>query len=66
MADTNAVARLNALEEGAKARVENKPRTACPHTQGLEQTWWLKGYDRPHLPSTPIKCATARPKDSYR
>lgn len=66
MADTQAAARLKALEEGAKARVENKPRSSCPHTSGLEMTWWLKGYDQPHLPSTPIQCATPKAKSSYR
>lgn len=60
MAESDSVIRLRELDAGAAARVANKSRSSCPHPPGLERTWWLKGYDRPHLPATPIVCATAK------
>jgi hypothetical protein len=66
MPDAQAATRLKCLEEGSKAKVENKQPSDCPYAGGLERTWWFKGYQHPHHPSTPPVCLTAKPPSSYR
>lgn len=65
MAESDASIRIRELDNGAAARVANRSRSSCPHGPGLERTWWLKGFDRPHLPSSPVVCASRRSRDSY-
>jgi len=66
MADANAATRLKCLEEGSQAKVSNKQPSDCPYSGGLERTWWFKGFQRPHHPSSPIVCSTPRDQYSYR
>lgn len=55
MADNKALIRLRELEAGSLARRQNKSISSCPWKDGsLEKTWWIKGFERPHLPMTPV------------
>jgi hypothetical protein len=64
--ESDAKLRLREIEKGSLARRENLPRSACPWKGGVLQGWWLKGWDHPHHPASPVVTLTRRNKENDR